>query len=792
MKKLILSLALIAAVAGLYSCGSESENLVPEPGTPGQEQPAGKQDKVLMTFHAGFYGQEDSKAATSKTVIGERDDENKTISLLFSPGDRINVSGELFTCDLTEKPSKECNFTGFANEEFVYWAITPLSGTLTYGDTEDMQFSAPLPSSQKPISGTFDPAAHVMVALTRTNAFHFKTANAFLKFTAPCDLKCVDLIDNNGDDIAGSFTVHFSEKSGIFKVDDGDHGVITMSGEMKKDSTYYISIIPGTFSKGLTITYTASDGRVASYSTAENLVIEPNHVKTFKKLDESAFAHVVAEKIYCKDLSAYLDKCSENVVTTVYLADYDNQHTLAPRTNYLGETVMTPKEYGVLWTALTNHQQNRVRLILPDDIEINSIEDFAFVNCESLVDIVLPSGVKKIGNHAFNGCKSLVGFNLDGIESIGVNAFLGCNFAELTIPESVTSIGDYAFAYSRLASITIPNSVVEMGEYICEGSNLTDVTIAAKVIGDNSFKGLKTIKKLTIWYGVETIGESAFYNCEGITSLSIPSTVKSIGNNAFKDCSYIEKITIAEGVESIGEYAFFNCVYVQGDLTIPSTVKSIGAYAFSNNEHRTGFDGQLTLYEGLEEIGECAFYNCRLLSGELTIPSTVKSIGKDAFNECMFKKITISEGIESIDDRAFAYAFDDHSLGVSIPKTVKSIGVQAFQGYKHKNLTIPEGVKSIGKGALASLNLQSVAILGDLTSFGDSECDVFSKCEHNLKVYVTPDTYDLINNLVKDSDGKPAGIAKYAEMNVTFFSTPDAGKANTDTDAESLSNGTSF
>ena len=74
--------------------------------------------------------------------------------------------------------------------------------------------------------------------------------------------------------------------------------------------------------------------------------------------------------------------------------------------------------------------------------------------------------------------------NINGINysvtSIGNKAFLGCNdLVSVTIPSSVTSIGNHAFRNcSNLQSVTIPNSVTSIGIYAFEGcSNLQSVTI---------------------------------------------------------------------------------------------------------------------------------------------------------------------------------------------------------------------------------------------------------------------------------------------------------------------------
>jgi len=96
-------------------------------------------------------------------------------------------------------------------------------------------------------------------------------------------------------------------------------------------------------------------------------------------------------------------------------------------------------------------------------------------------------------------------------------------------------------------------------------------------------------------------------------------------------------------VTSIGDYAFAGCDAMcdangflirdnvlcdyskSGDVTVPSSVKTIGAYAF----HGKGVNN-VTLPEGVTAIGECAFDDCQYLE-TISVPKTLTSIGANAF-----------------------------------------------------------------------------------------------------------------------------------------------------------------
>ncbi|MFR1402230.1 MAG: leucine-rich repeat protein [Oscillospiraceae bacterium] len=83
---------------------------------------------------------------------------------------------------------------------------------------------------------------------------------------------------------------------------------------------------------------------------------------------------------------------------------------------------------------------------IPDGV--TSINDAAFVNCESLTSVTIPDGVTNIGYEVFAGCTSLANMVLpNGVTRIGAEAFDWCtSMKSITIPDGVTSIGYDAFS----------------------------------------------------------------------------------------------------------------------------------------------------------------------------------------------------------------------------------------------------------------------------------------------------------------------------------------------------------
>ncbi|MDR0856107.1 MAG: leucine-rich repeat domain-containing protein, partial [Clostridiales bacterium] len=85
----------------------------------------------------------------------------------------------------------------------------------------------------------------------------------------------------------------------------------------------------------------------------------------------------------------------------------------------------------------------------------------------------------------------------------------------------------------------------------------------------------------------------AFWNCRGLTSITIPDSVTSIGNSAFSGCSGLQSIMVGTGNPTYASQdgILYNKAKTQfihipqaitGSVTIPAGVTSIGDSAFRN------------------------------------------------------------------------------------------------------------------------------------------------------------------------------------------------------------------
>ena len=83
-------------------------------------------------------------------------------------------------------------------------------------------------------------------------------------------------------------------------------------------------------------------------------------------------------------------------------------------------------------------------------------------------------------------------------------------------------------------------------------------------------------------------------------------------------------------------------------------------------------------------------------------PYQVTTIGESTFYNCFrMKSISLPETIEDIDDSAFKFSALSE---ITLPKSLKTIGKQFFFGCRYiKTIIIPSGVKTIGNGAFRNM-----------------------------------------------------------------------------------------
>ncbi len=128
---------------------------------------------------------------------------------------------------------------------------------------------------------------------------------------------------------------------------------------------------------------------------------------------------------------------------------------------------------------------------------LKKLPEYAFVNCTSLEELILPDNLEQIEQGAFANCISL-------------------KTVKMPKNHTLKFIEDSAFANTGLVSVVIPD-------------------------------------------GVEVIGECAFADCKYLESVVIPPSVKKIERGAFSRCRKLKSVSGIETVSEFGTDVFYGC-----------------------------------------------------------------------------------------------------------------------------------------------------------------------------------------------------------------------------------------
>jgi len=279
------------------------------------------------------------------------------------------------------------------------------------------------------------------------------------------------------------------------------------------------------------------------------------------------------------------------------------------------------------------------------ECRVQSIDEYVFLRMNTITRLTISEGVKTIGRYAFMDC-----YNLKRIE----------------LPASLTSIGEQAFSYcERVVAViskvkkpfNIEESVFasgvnynpEKGEYDCSPSTATLYVPIGSLSAYQEIKGWTNFAKMEEGEPFETIQDGLKYLCSSYSRTAtvidgdykelenveipaeisvdeVPYKVTTVGNSAFCNKRNIRSLTLPEGLETIGDYAFYKIGI--SELTLPSTLRSIGAWSFNSSNITT-----LAIPEGVESIGKFAFRDCYYLES-LELPSSLTDIGEYVISGC--------------------------------------------------------------------------------------------------------------------------------------------------------------
>lgn len=355
-----------------------------------------------------------------------------------------------------------------------------------------------------------------------------------------------------------------------------------------------------------------------------------------------------------------------------------------------------------------------------DISDIDEIGTYAFKDYTALTRVSLLVN-KKIGANAFEGCTAITHLSLSSTSDIVIedNAFFNLKtLSTLDYDLKGVSVGDIYNGVFYKAGI---DSVLGITVHVGKGVQSMSDSLFKTKSGDTApnirnvyfskdgalksvpsgFSGISSIQLVSIPEGFTSLGSRCFSGCTGISSITLPSTITEIGAGAFEGSS-LTQIILPEGLTKIGSSAFASTKITS--IEFPTTLKVIGPNAFYKC---VALSTVGAFPSALAEIGDLAFYESAI-TGAITIPKSVTSLGYGAFIRTKITEAHISGAVTNLGARIFEGCAS--LTAVELPEGIISLEGRAFNGCSSlKSITLPASLKSIGVGAFEGCSaLESV------------------------------------------------------------------------------------
>lgn len=332
---------------------------------------------------------------------------------------------------------------------------------------------------------------------------------------------------------------------------------------------------------------------------------------------------------------------------------------------------------------------NPERLTLPDTIlgkPIARFENQAFMQCESLRSIRLPSTTTTLGAESFRGCTALTEIVFPPtMAAIGFSVFEECSaLTTLALPAGLTTIPDAALSEcSALESVVIPAGVVRVDNY-------------------------------------------AFYNCGALTAAELPGSVEYVGDGVFMSCEELRSVRLPKEIRHVCANAFDSCLKLDLSEVFAETIH-IGAISLAESGASLE-DGWIVYRRAYRDVAICGVVGD---PSTLDIPSTieglpVRSVAPNCFSMCTeLTSVSFPDTIFTIARETFLGCSSLESI--RFPSTLVDVGARAFAGCSAlTTLTFPESLLTIGENAFSECGaLTSVEASAETTEIFDC---AFANC----------------------------------------------------------------
>lgn len=298
--------------------------------------------------------------------------------------------------------------------------------------------------------------------------------------------------------------------------------------------------------------------------------------------------------------------------------------------------------------------------------------------------------------------------------------------SRVVVPDGIECLDIKGVIRGENVTIRLPKSLKKIGEH-CFNYVDFNPDVPLKIpdgvfsIENNAFVGSR-IMSITLPYGLRSLGDSVFSDCTRLRDVKFTGhQLSRVSRSCFKDCIALNKVVFSEGIETIGESAFYNTALV--NLVLPSTITRLESTCFMES----AIEDLKVL--GVASLGNEVFKNCREL--KFADLSHCKSMGKATFMNCL--KLT---GVDISSEFLVDLNKDTFNNCVSLThvkfnRSLESLGESCFCGcHSLKTIDLPDSIVCIGASAFKDCTSLSGVVLPSGLRYLSS--NAFSGC-CNLK-----------------------------------------------------------
>ncbi len=278
-------------------------------------------------------------------------------------------------------------------------------------------------------------------------------------------------------------------------------------------------------------------------------------------------------------------------------------------------------------------------------------------------------------------------------------------------------------------------------------SKITHLTISGTISGEdwNTLFEMATMGSLEVldmtnakivgksdvdWWNDDEIPEYEFSHSKTLKEVFLPNSLKVIGEEAFAECSKLALVHFPEGLDSIAPRAFYKSG-LSGELSLPSRLRVIARQAF-------GWTKVNKVIINSNVIAGKTITQKESASGTTSDYSSIYAVGGNSvFAYCEnLSEVVVKEGCTKLE---IGFQHCSSLSTVVLPSTLLQIGHESGNNGNYvfedcsslSDISLPDNLLSIGYNAFAKTSLNEVAIPDNVQYLGTY---AFHKCTQLKKI----------------------------------------------------------